>query len=107
MGNDLARVSIAPGGGLYQLPVFVGQLEGQAVQLEHEQDLLLADKLQQRGGVLGLVQREERARMLRFLQRADSGIANGLRWGVCHADARLLFQRGQLVKEPVVFRVRH
>ena len=105
MGDDLSDLAVAACCSLQQYAVFIRQLCGQAIQLEHQHTGLLTHEAQQLRAALGLVQRQERDRVGGFFQLAHGGRADSLRRGIGHDDARLLFQPLQLVKQPVIYLV--
>ena len=102
MGNDFTLITVATGGGFLQDAVFVGQLDGQAVQFEHQQNALLTHESQQFLAALRLIQRKKRDCVCRFLQLAHGRIANRLCGRVAHPDTGLFFQCGQFIEETII-----
>lgn len=83
--------------------ILIGQLYSQAIQFEHQHDLLLTHEIQKIHTALRLIQRQQRDLMSGFLQPAHRRIAYCLGWRICHLDSRFLFQFFQLVKESVIY----
>ena len=102
VGDDFTLIAVATGGGFLQDAVFVGQLDGQAVQFEHQQNALLTHESQQFLAALRLIQRKKRDCVCRFLQLAHGRIANRLCGRVAHPDTGLFFQCGQFIEQAVI-----
>ena len=75
-------LAVPSGRGFRKPPVFVDELHGQAVQLQHEQRRMALQEGSQVAYRLGLGQREQRDVMPHLLQAADGLIAYGLGGGV-------------------------
>ena len=102
MGDDFTLITIATGGGLLQDAVFIGQLDGQAVQFEHQQHALFTHECQQFFAALRLIKGKKRDGVRRFLQLTHGRIANRLRGRVAHPDTGLFFQCGQFIEQAVI-----
>ena len=102
VGNDFTLVTIATGSRFHQSTALIGQLDRQAVQLQHKHDKLVAHEGKQLLTALCLVQGQKRNDVDSLLQLADRRPAHCLGRGVRHPHPSGLFQLSQLVKEPVI-----
>ena len=102
MGDELPFIAVAPGGAFHELPVFINELYGQAVQLQHEQCRMVFDKRNQFAHHLGLGQGEQRDVVPYLLQAADSLVAHRLGGGIAQDDSRFLLQASKFVIKMVV-----
>ena len=107
VGDHFPDLAVSPGHRFCQLPVLIGEYNGEAVQLPGQKSLVAAKPLRKGLPVLCLVQGQHRAFVPLFGQLIRRGITdmNRRRSGKHNTGAR--FQRGQLVIKPVVFEIAH
>ena len=82
VGDELPLLAVAPGGAFHEPPVFVDELHGKPIQLQHEQGAMALQEGGQVAYLFRLSQGEQRDVMPHLLQAADSLIAYGLGGGV-------------------------
>ena len=107
VGDLLANLTVPSGGCLDQIAIFITELDGQTIQLQHEQSRSHGKHGNQIIGLFRLVHAQERNGVPDLLQRTHRSIAYRLRGGVAENDPRFPFQHSQLVKEPVIDSIGH
>ena len=107
VGHNVAPIAVSADSRLLQTAVFIGEFEGKAVQFEHDQHQFVADKREHFLLTLDLIHGEQRNGVGGLWQLTDRRVSHRLGRGIAHDDTCFLFQRGQRVKEPVIFLVAH
>ena len=102
VGNEFPFIAVAPGGAFQKFPVFVYELDGQAVQLQHEQCGMVFDERNQIAYQFGFVQGEQRDAVPYLFQAADSLIAHRLGGWVAQDDPCFFLSTRQLIIEMVI-----
>ena len=92
VGDNLPLAAIAAGGCLHQNTALIGQLDRQAVQLQHHQNLLILLKRCQFLHRFRFIQRKQRDIVGGLHQRTNRRVTHRLRGRIGHADAGGLLQ---------------